>query len=160
MSKMPPVVANVNLSVASFIMTSRFFNHSAEKKGNPMKSANGRLATSSQRILVVDNRSIFGAGVEQLLSNTNTQQHLQIAGIVPQDELELIREVWRYSPDVIILSNQSQVTNPIKLISLLKDYQRFRLIVVSETDNTIEVYEKRHIVAKQQTDLLAVVQSD
>ena len=70
MSKVPPVVANVNLSAASFVMMSRFFNHAEGKKEGVMKSVKGRLATSSQRILVVDNRSIFGAGVEQLLSNT------------------------------------------------------------------------------------------
>ena len=83
-----------------------------------MKSANGRTATA-HRVLVIDNHSIMGAGVETLLSNSG---YLQVVGSTPNDEMDLLRHVWRFTPDVIVLSNQSRLTNPIRLLSLLKNY--------------------------------------
>lgn len=118
-----------------------------------MKSANGYSATA-HRVLVIDNRSILGAGVETLLSNSG---HLQVVGSVPNDEMDLLRHVWRFTPDVIVLSSQSQLTNPIRLLSLLKNYGSFRLIVVSEDDNTMEVYEKRQVTARGQDDLATAI---
>lgn len=118
-----------------------------------MKSANGHLA-ASHRVLVVENHSIMGAGVETLLSNTG---HLQVAGSAPNNELELLECVWQFTPDVIILNKQSQVTDPIRLLSLLKNYGSLRLIVVSTEDNTMEVYEKRCVTARKQDDLTTAV---
>ena len=119
-----------------------------------MKSANGRY-TSTNRVLVIDNRSIMGAGVETLLSNSG---QLQVVGTTPQDEADLVASIWQLSPDVIILSSQAQLTDPVRLLNLLKDYRSFRLIVVSEDDNTMEVYEKRQMTARQQSDLTTAVQ--
>lgn len=119
-----------------------------------MKSANGRYKTT-YRVLVIDNRSIIGAGVETLLSNAG---HLQVIGTEPQDENDLVRDVWQFSPDVIILSKQSQLIDPVRLLDLLKNYRSFRLIVVSEDDNTMEVYEKRQVTASHHSDLATAVQ--
>jgi DNA-binding NarL/FixJ family response regulator len=121
-----------------------------------MKSTNGRY-TPTQRVLIIDNRSIMGAGIETLLSDT---RHLQIIGTAPQDENDLVNDVWQYSPDVIILSNQSQLTDPARLMTLLKRYRSFRLIVVNEDDNSMEVYEKRRVVARQRSDLATAVQQN
>ena len=119
-----------------------------------MKSANGRY-TTTQRVLVIDNHSIMGAGVETLLANS---EKLQVIGSTPQNEDDLVRDVWQFSPDVIILNHQSKLTNPVRLLSLLDNYRSFRLIVVSEDDNTMEVYEKRQITARHHSDLATAVQ--
>lgn len=116
-----------------------------------MKSANGRF-TGIQRVLVIDNRTIMGAGVETLLSNSTK---LQVIGTTPQNEDDVVRDVWLYSPDVIILSQKTQLTDPARLLTLLNNYRSFRLIVVSEDDNTMEIYEKRHVTASHHSDLEA-----
>lgn len=121
-----------------------------------MKSTNGRY-TPTQRVLIIDNRSIMGAGVETLLSDT---KHFQVIGTSPRDENDLVSDVWQYSPDVIIISSQSQLTDPARLMTLLKRYRSFRLIVVSEDDNTMEVYEKRRVTARQRSDLATAVQQN
>lgn len=118
------------------------------------KSANGRY-TTTQRVLVIDNRSIMGAGVEALLSNS---EKLRVIGTTPEDETDLVRHVWQFLPDVIILSNQSQLTDPVHLLTLLNNYRSFRLIVVSEDDNTMEIYEKRQTIASHRSDLATAVQ--
>lgn len=119
-----------------------------------MKSTNGRY-TAIQRVLVIDNRSIMGAGVETLLASSGK---LQVIGSAPKNEDELVHDVWQFSPDVIILSKQSQITDPIRLLRLLDNYRSFRLIVVSEDDNMMEVYEKRQVTARVQSDLATAVQ--
>ncbi|MCB9419573.1 MAG: response regulator transcription factor [Ardenticatenaceae bacterium] len=119
-----------------------------------MKSANGRY-TTTQRVLVIDNDSIMGAGVETLLANS---EKLQVIGTAPQNEDDIVHDVWQFSPDVIILNYQSQLTTPVRLLSLLNNYRSFRLIVVSEDDNMMEVYEKRQFTARHHSDLATAVQ--
>jgi chemotaxis response regulator CheB len=123
-------------------------------KENMMKSTNGRY-TGTQRVLVIDNHTIMGAGVEALLSNS---KNLQIIGTTPQTEDDLVQDVWQFSPDVIILNYQSEITDPVRLLSLLNHYRSFRLIVVSEDDNTMEIYEKRQVTASHRSDLATAVQ--
>ncbi len=115
-----------------------------------MQSANGRLQ-ASQRVLIVNNHLLMWAGVEKLLS-TNPG-HVQIIGASPQGETDLVKDIWHFLPDVIILSAQSQRFNPTRLLSLLENYGSLRLIAVSETDNSLEIYEKRRIETKQLADL-------
>lgn len=121
-----------------------------------MLSTNGRH-NPSQRVLIVDNHTIMGAGVKKLLSNTG---RLQIVNSTPLAETDLIHDVQLFMPDVIILSNRSQLTTPIRLLSLLKNQNAFRLIVVSEDDNTIEVYDKQQIMAERETDLAKAVRAN
>jgi DNA-binding NarL/FixJ family response regulator len=118
-----------------------------------MKSTNGRYA-ATHRVLVIDNKSIMGAGVEALLSGSH---QFQVVGTTPQDENDLVHRIWQYLPDVIILSHHSGLIEPSRLLDLLKDYHSFRLIVVWEDNNTMEVYEKRQITAREQSDLTTAV---
>ena len=121
-----------------------------------MKSANGRL-TASKRVLVVDNHSILGTGVEELLSNID---QLQIIGVNPADEVDLLQDIWQLVPDVIILSDRSSIISPTQLLFQLKYYPSVRLIVVSEDENTLDIYDKRQIMTRQRADLTTAVQSN
>ncbi len=134
-------------------MMSSFLIQPQMRKERKMTAINRHL-TTLKRVLVVGNDSILGASVEKLLSNS---KHLQIVGIAPQSELALVDDVWRFMPDVIILSNRSQLTNPMRLLSYLRNYCSFRLIVVGESDNTIEIYEKQQITVDGQSDLIEIV---
>lgn len=118
-----------------------------------MKSANGHLAMS-HRVLIIESHSVMGAGVEALLSSSG---YLQVVGSAPQNEMDLLRQIWRLTPDVIVLSQRSQLTGPIRLLSLLKDYGSFRIIVVSEDENVLEVYEKECVVVRRPDDLTTAV---
>ena len=118
-----------------------------------MKSANGRLK-ASQRVLIVNNRSLIGAGVEKLLSNSG---HLQIIGADPQNENDLVKDIWHFLPDIVIMSDQTPFRSPTMLLSLLQNYSALRLIIVSEKDNSLEIYEKRRIETKQIADFTIAV---
>lgn len=110
-----------------------------------MKFANGRY-TKRQRVLVFDNRPNQDAGVTKLLANA---ERFQVMNVTSPDEDALVQDVWQFLPDVIILSKQSRLISPARLLALLKNYLSFHLIIVSEDGNTMEVHEKQP--AKVQT---------
>ena len=68
-----------------------------------MESINGR-SPQSNRILVVDNHEIMGAGLEKLLSS---EQAFEVWGFTTPDESALIDEIWRLQPDTVILAAES-----------------------------------------------------
>lgn len=115
-----------------------------------MEAPNGRSATSN-RVLVVDNQGIMGAGLEKLLAG---DQALEVSGITTRNELILVQEIQRLQPDTIILVLESEIISPCRLLELLQYYGRFRIIMVSINSNNIEVYDRQEIVACNQDSLL------
>jgi chemotaxis response regulator CheB len=120
-------------------------------KVRPMKTINGR-STTFNRVLVVDNQGIMGAGLEKLIS---ADQAIEVLGIVVPDEPTLVQEIWRIQPDIIILISESEVISPCQLLERLGDYGRLRIILVSENSNVMDVYDKQQITARNQDSLLA-----
>lgn len=112
-------------------------------KVEPMKTRNGRSPTHN-RILIVNNDEILGAGLENLLSNEGS---LEVSGIATQDEAVLISEIQRLQPDTVILMAESRLSNPSRLFARLPEYGRLRIILVSIESNVLEIYDKQQIAA-------------
>jgi hypothetical protein len=117
----------------------------AKEEDTIMKFANGRY-TQKQRVLVVDNRPNRDAGVTKLLANA---ERFQVMSATSSDEDTLVQDVWQFLPDVIVLSKQSHLISPARLLALLENYLSFHLVIVSEDGNTMEVHERQP--AKVQT---------
>ena len=96
------------------------------------------------RLLVVDHQKILGAGLEHLLSG---EESLEVYGFSTQDESALVDEIWRIRPDVIILMAESQLTTPSRLLTLLPDYGRLRIILLDLDSNIFEIYDKQRFTA-------------
>ncbi|MCP4424269.1 MAG: hypothetical protein GY803_07260, partial [Chloroflexi bacterium] len=105
---------------------------------------------TAQRILIVNNHLLMGAGVEKLLSSSGQSQ---IIGSSFQSEADLVRDIWHYLPDIVIMSAQFHQITPTRLLSLLENYGSLRLIAVSEKDNSLEIYEKQRIKTESLADL-------
>ena len=116
-----------------------------------MKKTNGR-STIFNRVLVVDNQGIMGGGLEKLISH---DKDLEVWGIAAQYEQTLVQEIERIQPDIIILILESQLISPCRLLGLLRDYGRLRIIVVSDDSNVMDVYDKQQVTAHNQGSLLA-----
>lgn len=96
----------------------------------------------SNRILIVDNQGMMGAGLESLLS---TEKSLEVLGITINNGADLVHEIWRMRPGTIILIAESQPVTPIRLLELLADYGRLRIISVSMNNNNVTIYEKQQV---------------
>jgi chemotaxis response regulator CheB len=101
-----------------------------------------RRSTTVNRVLIVDNQGIMGAGLERLLSE---EPSLEVLGITTKSETTLIKEIWHLQPDIIILTVESQGINPTRLMNLLSDFTSLRIILVSMTSNVFEVYDRQQI---------------
>ena len=121
-----------------------------------MNTGNGRSPTYN-RVLIVENHELLGAGLEKLLSCEET---LEVCGFTPQDEFVLIDEIWRFQPHTVILTAESHLTNPTRLFELLKDYSRLRIVSISVGSNIFEIYDKQQLLAHNLVSLVANLKSE
>ena len=98
------------------------------------------LSLNFKRVLVVDNESIMGAGLEKLLSR---EPLVEVVGINTEDEMSLVQNISRLLPDIIILILESQSVTPIRLLELLNDLGNLRIVLLSTDSNFCEVYDKK-----------------
>lgn len=106
-----------------------------------MNAINSR-SLNFNRVLVVDNQGIMGAGMEKLLSK---EPSLEVIGITTENETALIQNISRLQPDTVILTLESRGTTPTRLLELLYDYGRLQIIRVSMNSNMLEIYEKKKL---------------
>jgi DNA-binding NarL/FixJ family response regulator len=110
-----------------------------------------------QRVLVAENQSLLGAGVENLLSR---ETHLDVRGISPRDETDLLEVIKLFRPDVIVLDGSLESQFSGCLLDHVTDYPKVRLVQVSLEGTLVQVYEKHQVRILHATDFLTVVQAD
>lgn len=115
-----------------------------------MNVINGR-STAINRVLVVDNLVLMGAGLECLLSEELT---LEVFGVAIDSEAALVEDIRRLQPDIIILIQEMEITTPSRLLGLLNEYGRLRIISVSYTSNLFEIYDKQPIAINDRATLV------
>ena len=102
-----------------------------------------------RRVLIVENQTLLGAGVHSLLGD---ETGLEIRGISPHDQTELIEDIGRFQPDVLIVNKGSHLIAPLNLLAALENHSRVQVIVVSADDNQVCIYDKRQLVVKRAGD--------
>ena len=110
-----------------------------------------------KRILVVENELLLGASIEHLLKN---EADFCVWGVTSTDVPTLVEEIIRIRPDVVILEEVRHPIEPAKLLILLKEIPRLRLIVVSAEDDVIQIYDKDQFMATQTADLVTIIHRD
>jgi DNA-binding NarL/FixJ family response regulator len=111
-------------------------------------------ATNVRRVLIVENQTLLGAGVHSLLGD---ETDLDIRGISPHDQTELMQDVRRFQPDIVIMDKVSHLIAPLNLLAALENHSQLQVIVVSADDNQVCIYDKRQLLVKRTTDFLDVI---
>lgn len=109
-----------------------------------------------QRILLVHNNDLLGSGIAQLLIH---EANLDVFGIVPDNEPQLLRAIERYQPDVIILNETCHVTRSTRLLTFLKNHPWVLLIEVTPRTNRIRLQNKYQVLISKTADLLAAIKT-
>jgi DNA-binding NarL/FixJ family response regulator len=115
--------------------------------------------SARQRVLVVNTGSVFDTSVAQLLELASD---LEVAEIELNDDGRFLEAVADFEPGTIVV-NDSEQADAAHLLQLLKDHQpayRLRVLVIRMSDNTIEQYEFRQVVATDSADLAALIRSE
>ena len=90
-----------------------------------------------QRVLIVENCSLLGAGIESLLAQ---ESDFEVVGCSPQNEMDFISIVGKLKPDVIIIHDTSIFTDPARMLTRLTIDLNHRLLMVSNTKNQVGTF--------------------
>ena len=118
--------------------------HQREKVADPTTVPvlnHGKKDISTPRVLIVENESLLGAGIERLLAG---ETGLNVGGVTPPNETALIDTIKHLQPDVIILDEASLLTTPVKVLIDLLDYPKLWVVTVSANDNRVQISNKQH----------------
>jgi DNA-binding NarL/FixJ family response regulator len=110
-----------------------------------------------QRILILDHLMLVGAGIQTFLTG---EADLDVIGISPDNQESLAQEVNRLRPDVIILDEASRLAGPIKLMFLLKDMPKLRIVLISANDNRVRIFRKEETQLCQATDIFGIIREE
>ncbi len=110
-----------------------------------------------QRILVIENNTLIGAIIECVLAR---EKNMAVTGITPQNEIELLQEVWSLQPHVILIDQDSRLTTPTRLLSRFHNMPELKIITISLHENSFMVYSKKKHSAAYLTDLATAVQDN
>lgn len=106
------------------------------------------------RVLIVENQLLLGAGLQNLLSG---ETDLDVIGISPRNQLELVQKIRQIQPDVVFLDKDSRLTNATDLLTFLENFSKLRVIVVNANDNLAHIYIKKQILATPTAQLISIV---
>jgi chemotaxis response regulator CheB len=115
------------------------------------------LDVNAQRVLVVENESLLGAGIERLLTHEDC---LNVCGISPRSVSQLLYEIERFRPDVIVLDAATELATSAELLTCLWDYPEMRVVAVRRDGALMSIYEKQEVAITQTADFVAVIRQD
>jgi hypothetical protein len=113
-----------------------------------------RLTLDKQRVFVVESELLLGAGVASLLSR---ESDLQVIGIMPDDEAALVEQIKRCEPDVVVLNEATYLIEATTLLALLPDYPELRVLVLSASDDKVQVFDKHQIMVTDAVGLAKLI---
>ena len=111
-------------------------------------------ASNVYRILIVENQQLLGGGLQSLLSG---ETNLDVIGISPRNQLELVQKIRQIQPDVVLLDEDSCLTNATDLLTFLENFSKLRVIVVNANDNLAHIYIKKQILVSPADQLVSIV---
>ena len=112
---------------------------------------------SVPHVLLIESDLLLDHGVESVLLR---EHDVRVSSVSYTGDRAFLRDLIRIRPDTILL-NESGPVSAVRLLDLLKGLPGLasvRVIVVRTDGNTIDLYEKRSIVATQSSDLLSLIQ--
>lgn len=104
-----------------------------------------------QRVLVATKEMLLGAGIESMLMRQN---ELSLISTISHTTIELINKVHQLKPEVVILDEKMYLDSLNELMTCMNERPEMRLVVVSDSENRIQIYNKRQLRVTQSMDLV------
>lgn len=108
-----------------------------------------------ERVLVVEHEMLGGL-VKNLLDQ---MPGLNVIGNAATDQADLIKEIQRVKPQVVVMSKETGLIDPTHVLAQVKDDLDLRLVVLSMHDNVARIYDKRQALIRRSADLTAIISS-
>jgi len=110
---------------------------------------NVSIIMNSKRVLIVNTGTLLMAGIESLVES-NLGREYEVLSIKVFNPDDLIHEIARYEPTVVVIEDTTSFITPAALLALL---QNTRLIVLNNRASKAEIYDKSETRVYSQFEL-------
>jgi len=106
-------------------------------------------------VLLLDGNNILSAGLASLLTE---HQSLQLEHLAKVDDASILEAIQRHLPDVIAITETDpcDVTRILKLLETTRPDDPWRIMIVRQDSNRIDIYDKRQVMINHQRDVIAL----
>jgi hypothetical protein len=104
-------------------------------------------------ILLLDGNNILSAGLANLLTDN---QELQFEHISQIDDANILAAFGRRQPDVVVIteSDPNDLTHILELLETTQPDGPWRIMIVRQDTNRIDLYDKRQVMIKRRQDVI------
>jgi DNA-binding NarL/FixJ family response regulator len=110
--------------------------------------------TRRKRVLIINEGTLLAAGLQNLLSG---YPNLDVVAFAPHCRAELIAELERFRPDMILLACDGVVSTPPELLAMLGEHPLVRIVSMTCDLNTVVVYDRSSVTVTALDDLVALI---
>jgi hypothetical protein len=104
-------------------------------------------------VMLLDGNHILTAGLANLITEN---QELQLEHVTNVDDLSILAAINRRQPDVIVIteSNPDELTRILELLETARPDSAWRIMIVRQDSNRIDVYDKRQVMINHRQDVV------
>jgi chemotaxis response regulator CheB len=95
--------------------------------------------------------------MQSLLVN---EENIDVISITASDQADLLRNIKQFQPEVVILDDDSDLTNPGGLLANLNDVPQCRLVIVSANEDFVKVFEQRQVFVRKASKLADLIRCE
>jgi AmiR/NasT family two-component response regulator len=82
---------------------------------------------------------------------------LELIGVSPSHQVELVREIRRVRPDVVVIDENCHLTDPAELLAFLKNYLKLRVVVLNTNDDVVRIYDSHEVSITQTSEFVNII---
>jgi DNA-binding NarL/FixJ family response regulator len=103
--------------------------------------------------VLLDGNNILSAGLANLLTD---HQELQFEHITQVDDANILAAFARRQPDVVVIteSDPNDLTRILELLETTQPDAPWRIMIVRQDTNRIDLYDKRQVMINQRQDVI------
>ena len=105
-------------------------------------------------IVILEEDQLINAGVLSFLA---AQECFEVIGLENTEPAEIIQEIDRIQPDVIIIDQNNQNIPFAELLSYFENTPNIRTIALNISNNQIQVCDRRQVQINQLSDFISVL---
>jgi chemotaxis response regulator CheB len=105
-------------------------------------------------IVILEEDQLINAGVQSFLT---AQDCFEVIGLENTEPLQIIQEIERIQPDVIIIDQNNQTIPLGELLSHFENTPNIRTIALNISNNQIQICDKRQVQIHQLSDFISVL---
>ena len=105
-------------------------------------------------VLIVENETLLGAGIENLLRDAAA---VEVHGIQPDSANRLLEAIRQLKPDTVILDKQSTLLNALQLLDFFDGDYPEQIIEMNPQTELVQIYQRHWVAIKQIAELAVII---